>query len=74
VGVFHTWDHNLSYHPHIHYLVPAGGLAKDGQRWLGTRFEFLVPVNALSKIFRAKMHQALQKVGEDWFIQNEVWQ
>lgn len=74
VGVLHTWGRNLSYHPHIHYLVPAGGLTKDGQRWLGTRYEFLVPVKALSKIFRAKMRQALQKMGRDWSIPAEVWQ
>jgi hypothetical protein len=41
---------------------------------LETRYEFLVPVKALSKIFRAKMHQALQKVGGEWAIPAEVWQ
>ena len=34
VGVLHTWGRNLSYHPHVHYLVPAGGLSADGQQWL----------------------------------------
>lgn len=74
VGVLHTWGRNLSYHPHIHYLVPGGGVAEDGRTWLPTRYEFLVPVKALSKIFRAKMHQALQEIGANWPIPPEVWQ
>lgn len=74
VGVLHTWGRNLSYHPHIHYLVPGGALAADGQTWLATRYEFLVPVKALSKIFRAKMHQALVEIGANWKIPPEVWQ
>jgi hypothetical protein len=37
IGVLHTWTRDLSYHPHVHYLVPAGALAPDGQRWLTAR-------------------------------------
>ena len=74
VGVLHTWGRNLAYHPHVHYLVPGGGLAADGHTWLAARQEFLIPVRALSKIFRAKMRQALRKAGPDWQIPNEVWQ
>src|SRR5512147_532950 len=51
VGVLHTWGRNLSYHPHVHYLVPAGGLASDGKTWLASRQKFLFPVKALSRIF-----------------------
>ena len=47
------WGRNLSYHPHVHCLVPAGGLAADGQIWLPARKNFLLPVKALSRIFRA---------------------
>jgi hypothetical protein len=53
VGVLHTWARDLSYHPHVHYLVPAGGLADDGQTWRPSRPDFLVPVKALSQLFRA---------------------
>jgi hypothetical protein len=81
VGVLHSWGRNLSYHPHVHYLVPAGGLAADsktlrssGQAWLAARHDFLLPVKALSKIFRAKMRQALSQAGSDWPIPSEVWQ
>jgi hypothetical protein len=60
VGILHTWGRNLTYHPHIHYLVPAGGLAADTQNWLPARQDFLLPVKALSKIFRGKFREALQ--------------
>jgi hypothetical protein len=61
IGVLHTWGRNLSYHPHMHYLVPAGGLGNDGQTWLPARKNFLLPVKALSKLFRAKFRDALKK-------------
>ncbi len=61
VGVLQTWTRDLRYHPHVHYLVPAGGLSADGQ-WLPAKHpRFLVPVKALGKIFRAKFRQALKK-------------
>ena len=73
VGVLHTWGRNLSYHPHVHYLVPAGGLASDGKTWLASRQKFLLPVKALSRIFRAKMRQALAKVDVEGLISADVW-
>jgi len=73
VGVLHTWGRNLAYHPHVHYLVPAGGLAADGKTWLAAHQKFLLPVKALSRIFRAKMHQALRKLDADGHIPVEVW-
>ena len=60
VGVLHTWGRTLTYHPHVHYLVPAGGVDNDGN-WLPARNAFLLPVKALAKIFRAKFRQALRK-------------
>ena len=74
VGVLHTWGRNLSYHPHVHYLVPAGGLATDGQQWLPARRNFLVPVKALSILFRAKFRDALQRNGLFDQVPPEVWQ
>lgn len=68
IGVLHTWGRNLSYHPHVHYLVPAGGLANDNRTWLSTSHNFLVPVKALSILFRAKFRDALHRVG----LLNEV--
>jgi len=60
VGVLHTWTRQLLYHPHVHYIVTGGGLTSDG-RWLSSRPDFLVPVKALSAIFRAKFRDQLQK-------------
>ena len=74
VGVLHTWGRNLAYHPHIHYLVPAGGLADDAETWLTARQNFLLPVRALSKIFRGKLHQALRQTNCYERIPAKVWQ
>lgn len=52
--VLHTWTRALIYHPHVHCLVPAGGLSHDDTSWLSPPRGFLVPVTALSRIFRAK--------------------
>jgi len=73
VGVLHTWGRNLAYHPHVHYLVPSGGLAPDEKNWLPGGESFLLPVKALSIIFRAKFREALRKT--DFFddIPKSVW-
>jgi len=74
VGVLHTWGRNLSYHPHVHYLVPGGGLAADGQTWLPARKNFLLPVRALSRIFRAKFRDALRKTPLFALVPESVWE
>jgi hypothetical protein len=53
LAVLHTWTRSLVYHPHVHCLIPAGGLSSDHRSWLHTRKKYLVPVKALSQIFRA---------------------
>ena len=73
IGVLHTWGRTLAYHPHVHYLVPAGGVDRDGN-WLPARKTFLLPVKALSKIFRAKFRDALRKTACFDNIPTEVWQ
>ncbi len=61
------------YHPHIHYLVPAGGLAAQGQ-WLPAKHpKFLVPVKALGKIFRAKFRDALKKTSLYLQLPPQIW-
>jgi hypothetical protein len=62
-GVLHTWGRTLEYHPHVHYVVPGGGVSADGARWLPSRADFFVPVKALSILFRAKFRDALRRGG-----------
>jgi ribosomal protein L37AE/L43A len=72
VGVLHTWTRQLLFHPHVHYIVTGGGFTADG-RWRSSRKDFLVPVKALSRIFRAKLRDALKMT--DLFVQvpARVW-
>jgi hypothetical protein len=73
VGVLHTWTRDLRYHPHVHYLVPAGGLAADGQAWCAARRNFLLPVKALSRLFRGRFRQAAQALPDFGDIPTKVW-
>jgi len=73
VGVLQTWARDMSYHPHVHYLAPGGGLAADGQTWLPSRQNFLVHVKPLSKLFRGKFRAALKKTPLYEQVPAEVW-
>ena len=74
VGVLHTWTRNLAFHPHVHYLVAGGALSRDGEEWMPTTAQdYLVPVKALSLIFRAKFRRALQKAGLPGALPEKVW-
>lgn len=72
-GVLHTWGRDAIYHPHVHYVVPGGGLSDDGRKWLPSRADFFVPVRALSKIFRAKFRDAMTRAGLIDQIDPAVW-
>jgi hypothetical protein len=74
VGVLHTWGRTLTYHPHVHYLLPAGGLTDDGQTWRPARDDFLVPVKALSGIFRARFRDALRSTELFDQVPAAVWE
>jgi hypothetical protein len=54
LAVLHTWGQNLQHHPHVHCVVPGGGLAADGTRWIACRPGFFLPVRVLSRVFRGK--------------------
>lgn len=62
-GVLHTWGRTLQYHPHIHYVVVGGAISKKDGAWHPSGSAFYVPVKALSKIYRAKFRDELQKAG-----------
>jgi hypothetical protein len=51
-AVLHTWGSALTHHPHIHAVVPGGGLSTDGTRWIAGRARFFLPVRVLSRLFR----------------------
>jgi hypothetical protein len=64
LAVLHTWTRAMLYHPHVHLLVTAGGLSADGTQWIAPKNPaFLVPVQALSVIFRAKVCAGLRRAG-----------
>ena len=54
-AVLHTWGSALTHHPHVHMIVPGGGLSLDSARWVASRSNFLVHVNVLARVFRGKM-------------------
>ena len=54
LAVLHTWGQNLHHHPHLHCVVPGGGIAPDRSRWIACRRQFLFPVKVLSRLFRGK--------------------
>jgi Putative transposase/Transposase zinc-binding domain len=54
LAVLHTWGQNLQHHPHVHCVVPGGGIASDGSRWIPCRPGFFLPVRVLGRLFRGK--------------------
>ena len=73
LAVLHTWTRALVYHPHVHCLVPGGGLAPDGQTWAAARADFLVPVRALSVHFRVRFLARLRAQLPDVVVPPSVW-
>jgi hypothetical protein len=62
--VLHTWGQNLQHHPHIHCLVPGGGVSPDGRRWVACRPGFFLPVRVLSRLFRRLFLESLKAAFE----------
>ena len=67
-SVLHTWSQKLEPHPHLHCVVPAGGLSPDHQRWIPSRYRFFLPVKVLRRVFRGKFVDALR----DAFAQGQL--
>ena len=61
-SVLHTWNQKLLHHPHVHCVVPAGGLAPDHRRWIAARPGFFLPVRVLSRVFRGKFVAGLREL------------
>ena len=60
--VLHTWGSALTHHPHVHGIVPGGGLSPDGERWVPCRRGFFLPVRVLSRLFRRRFIEELEKL------------
>ena len=70
--VLHTWGSALTHHPHVHGIVPGGGLSPDGERWVACRPGFFLPVRVLSRLFRRRfleeLHAAASTAGSCSFF------
>jgi hypothetical protein len=74
MAVLHTWGSNLSYHSHVHCLVTGGGLSLDGQTWLPARDDYLVPVKALSRLFRGIFLARIRRQLKEIHLPKSIWQ
>src|SRR5260370_38413977 len=61
-AVLHTWGQSLQHHPHVHCIVPGGGLSPDGKRWIACKPSFFLPVPVLSRLFRRLFLQGLEAI------------
>jgi hypothetical protein len=68
-GVLHSWGQNLHFHPHLHCVVPGGGLSPDHEGWIAAPRKFLLPVKVLSRRFRRLVLKALAKAHADGALQ-----
>ena len=68
-AVLHTWGSAMTHHPHVHMIVPGGGLSEDGSRWVPAKADFLVHVNVLRDLFRGKFLSVLTEAHADGRLQ-----
>jgi Zn finger protein HypA/HybF involved in hydrogenase expression len=61
LSVLHTWGSNLMHHPHVHCVIPSGGLSPDHERWIHPRYAFFLPVRVLGRVFRGKFVAGLKR-------------
>jgi len=61
MSVLHTWGQNVLHHPHVHCVIPAGGLSLDHQQWIPPRYAFFLPLKVLSRVFRGKFTAGLKR-------------
>ncbi len=64
-SVLYTWNQKLGLHPHVHCVIPAGGLSLDHMRWIRSRYRFFLPIKVLSRVFRGKFVAGLKRVLQD---------
>jgi hypothetical protein len=64
-SVLHTWSQKLTLHPHVHCVIPAGGLSLDHTHWVRPRYRFFLPIRVLGRVFRGKLVAGLQRAFQD---------
>ena len=62
LAVLHSWGQRLDLHPHLHVIVPGGGLSPDRQKWIASRRDFFLPVKVLSRVFRGKFLEQIREM------------
>lgn len=72
-GVLQTWTRDLRFHPHVHYIIPGGGISLDGGSWFPSGRRFLLPEKPLAEIFRAKFRDLARKNGLFSSIPDNAW-
>ena len=65
IGILHTWSQNLIDHPHIHYVIPAGGLSKEKNRWIKSKKDYFLSVKILSQVFKGKLLKMIKEIYEE---------
>ena len=70
-SVLHTWTQQLNLHPHLHIVIPAGGLSPDHTRWVRSRDKYFLPKKVLSEVFRGKFVAALEQAFQDGLLRFE---
>jgi hypothetical protein len=73
-GVLQTWGRDPTvYHPHVHFIVPGGGVSEDGTKWLATPENFFFPEPCASPIYRAKFRDLMCEAGLDKLVDSSIW-
>jgi hypothetical protein len=67
-SVLHTWSQQLNLHPHLHIIIPAGGLSPDHTRWVRSRNKYFLPKKVLRRVFRGKFVEALEQAFQDGLL------
>src|SRR6516164_5376882 len=70
-SVLHTWSQQLRLHPHLHIIIPAGGLSLDHTRWVRSRNKYFLPKKVLGRVFRGKFREALKQAFQDGLLRFE---
>lgn len=69
-GILHTWSQTLSYHPHVHFIVPGGELCLKTKKFKGTNKKYFIPLKILSSLFRDKFKSELRRLFKDNQLQD----